>query len=140
MPSARQSADSGAASAIGDSAFDSLEECYEYDGTACHVSDSPESLKNYLHDAGFSLKGYRIRAIKFSDFLKDFASSRGEYGLEPQALARFEQAAKAHGLQYEVEEYKDELGTIEPRFFVVRFSGWRRNEEEEEWDEDLGLP
>jgi hypothetical protein len=139
MANAQQTPDDGTNSLIGYSAFDLLEECYEYDENACHVSDSPESLKNYLRHAGFSLGGYRIRAMRFSDFLKDFAGSRGQYGLEPQALARFEQAAKAHGLHYEVEEYKDEEVTIEPRLFVVSFSGWRRNEDEEEWD-DVDLP
>jgi hypothetical protein len=127
MPNAQPSPVGATDCLIGYSALDLLEECYEYDENACHVSDSPESLKRYLRHAGFSLAGYQIRAIRFSDFLKDFAGSRGQYGLEPQALSRFEQAAKAHGLHYEVEEYKDEEVTIEPRLFVVSFSGWRRN-------------
>jgi hypothetical protein len=132
MPNAQPSPDSGTDSLIGYSAFDLWEECYEYDENACHVSDSPESLKSYLRDAGFSLEGFRLRAIRFSDFLKDFAGSRGQYSLEPQALARFEQAAQAHGLPYEMEEYKDDLVTIEPKLYIVSFSGWRRNDDEEE--------
>lgn len=113
---------------IGYSAFELFEECYEYDESACRVSDSPESLKNYLKNALLPLKDYRLEAVKFSDFLNDFGYSRGEYALEPQALARFEQAAKAYGLQYGVEEYKpDAFHELEPRVFFVKFSGWKRS-------------
>lgn len=139
MPNAQSSPVGATDSLIGYSALDLLEECYEYDENACHVSDSPESLKSYLRHAGLPLKGYRIDAIQFSDFLKDFGGSCGEYSLEPRALARFEQAAKTHGLKYEAEEYKDELVEIEPKLFLVNFSGWQHNDEEEEWDDDVDL-
>lgn len=116
---------------IGYSAFELFEECYEYDDeSACRVSDSPESLKNYLKDALSPLKNYRLEAVKFSDFLRDFGYSFGAYTLEPQALARFEQAAKAYGLQYTVEEYKPDTileVELDPKLFMVRFRDWQRD-------------
>ena len=115
---------------IGYSALEQFEECYEYDDSACRVSDSLESLKHYLEEALLPLKNYRLEAVNFSDFLRDFGYSRGEYALEPQALARFEQAAKAHGLQYKVEEYKPDTilkFELDPKIFIVRFRDWQRD-------------
>jgi hypothetical protein len=116
---------------IGYSALEQSQECYEFDDdNACHVSDSLESLKHYLQDAFWPRENYRLETIKFSDFLRDFGYSRGEYTLEPQALARFEQAAQAYGLQYTVEEYKpDKMVELDPKLFLVRFRDWQRDPE-----------
>lgn len=115
---------------IGYSALERFEQCYEFDGEACHVADSAENLRRYLANAGLPIKSYRLVPATFADFRKDFGGARGEYALELQALARFEQAAKAHGLQYEVEEYTDE-GELDPKIFIVRFRGWQRDDDEE---------
>ena len=115
---------------IGYSALEQFEECYEFDDNACHVSDSLESLKHYLQEAMWARENYRLEAVKFSDFLRDFGYSRGEYTLEPQALARFEQAAQAYGLQYTVEEYKPDTileVELDPKLFLVKFRDWQRD-------------
>ncbi len=118
---------------IGYSALERFEECYEFEGDACYVADSPESLRSYLANAGLPVKDYRIDAVKFAELLQNFGGAFGQYALEAQALARFEQAAKAHGLKYRVEEYKDPLVEIEPKMFMVSFDDWQINREEE-WD------
>jgi len=118
---------------IGYSALERFEECYEFEGDACYIADSPESLRSYLVNADLPLKDYRLDAVKFAELLKNFGCAFGQYALEVQALARFEQAAKAHGLQYNVEEYKDPLVEIEPKIFLVRFDDWQIDREEE-WD------
>lgn len=115
---------------IGYSALEQFEQCYEFDGAACHVADSAENLRRYLANAGLPVKSYRLVPATFADFLQDFGSSSREYAMEPQALARFEQAAKAHGLKYDVEEYTDE-GELDPKIFIVSFGGWQRDDEEE---------
>jgi len=118
---------------IGYSALERFEECYEFEGEACYIADSPESLRRYLANADLPLKDYCIDAVKFAELLKNFGCAFGQYALEAQALVRFEQAAKAHGLQYNVEEYKDPLVEIEPKIFLVRFDDWQIDREEE-WD------
>lgn len=122
---------------IGYGALERFEECYEFDGNACHIADSAENLRRYLANAGLPAKSYRLVPATFADFLKDFGGSGGEYAMEPQALARFEQAAKTQGLKYEIEEYTDE-GELDPKIFIVRFGGWQRADDEalddeEEW-------
>lgn len=117
-------------SLIGYSAFDPLEECYEYNENECYVADSPESLKKFLASAMLPVKDYRIDAVKISDFLKDYGCSCGSYALEPEALKRFERAAKANGLDFEVEEYEDYFINVEPKIITVNFSNWQSSEDE----------
>ncbi len=123
---------------VGYSALELFEECYEYNENACYVADSPESLRNFIINAGFSIKDYRIDPVKFSDFLKDFGCSCGEYALEPKALERFEEAAKAYGIKYTVDQYDDSPFKIESNLFVVNFEGWQHAEEEFGDEKDFG--
>jgi hypothetical protein len=116
---------------IGYSALERFEECYEFEGEACYIADSPESLRHYLRKAGLPVKDYRLDAVKFAELLNNFGCAFGQYALEAQALARFEEAAKTHGLKYKVEEYKDPLVEIAPKIFLVRFDDWHVPREEE---------
>jgi hypothetical protein len=115
---------------IGYSAFDPGEDCYEYNENECYVADSPESLKKFLANAMLPVGDYRIDEVRISDFLKDYGCSCGSYALEPEALKRFEQTAASHGFEYEVEPYEDYGGPVEPKIFIVNFSGWQRSEDE----------
>ncbi len=40
---------------IGYSALELFNECYEYNENACYIADSPESLNNFLENAGFNI-------------------------------------------------------------------------------------
>jgi hypothetical protein len=78
----------------------------------------------------YQVGDYRIDEVRISDFLKDYGCSCGSYALEPEALKRFEQTAASHGFEYEVEPYEDYGGPVEPKIFIVNFSGWQRSEDE----------
>ena len=114
---------------VGYSAFELFEECYEYNEDECFVADSPESLRNFLHNAMLPVNEYRIDPVNFSDFLKDYGCSCGRYALEPKALERFEQVAKNHGIKYDVEKYDDGMLDIGPKLFIVSFHGWQHVDE-----------
>ena len=103
---------------IGYSAFEFSEECYEYNENACYVADRPETLKQFLINAMFNVKDYRIDPVKLSDIINDFGCSCGEYAFEPKALDRFEKAAKALGMDYSVEPY-DDIFNEQPSLFIV---------------------
>ncbi len=101
---------------IGYSAFILYDECYEYNGNACYIADSPESLKEFLKGATFNINDYRIDAIKLSDILDDYGCSYGEFAIEPEALKRFKQVSKT---TYTVEPYDNPFDDGEPDLFVV---------------------
>ena len=103
---------------LGYSAFEFSEECYEYNENACYVADSPESLKQFIINAMFNVKDYRIDQIKLSDIINDFGCSSGEYALEQKALDRFEKAAKLLGMKYSFEPY-DDIFKEQPSLFIV---------------------
>ncbi len=89
---------------IGYSAFELSEECYEYHENACYVADSPEALRTFLSEAMLDSNDYRIDAVRLSDMVADFGVSNGEYALEAEAFARFQQAAKKANLRYRFEK------------------------------------
>jgi len=101
---------------IGYSAFRLFDECYEYNENACYIADSPESLKEFLGGTMFSVKDYRIDAVKVSDIIDDYGFSLGEFAMEPDALKRFKQTAD---LTYSVKPYDDHFNKGEPDLFVV---------------------
>lgn len=106
---------------IGYSAFDLHEECYEYNENACYVADSPQSLRMFLSGAMLEVNDYRIDPVKLSDILEDFGVSSGEYALEQEAFARFQQAAKTANVKYgfqKQEKWFDE----QPDLYVVEVS------------------
>ncbi len=111
---------------IGYSAYDPVEECYEYNENECYVADSPESLQKFLAGAMFSAEDYRIEPVKISDFLRDYGCSCGSYALEPEALKRFERMATSNGFEYDVEPYDDYGLAVEPKIFIVNFRDWRK--------------
>ena len=115
---------------IGYSAYDPIEECYEYNENECYVADSPESLQRFLAGAMFSAEDYRIEPVRISDFLRDYGCSCGSYALEPEALKRFERTATSNGFEYDVEPYEDYGVAVEPKIFIVNFSDWQRSENE----------
>lgn len=102
---------------IGYSAFEYLEDCYEYNENACYIAGSAESLKSFLTEAMLEVADYRIDAVRFSDILADYGVSNGEYAMESQALARFKEAAGRAGVKYSIERY--ETGPGQPDLFVV---------------------
>jgi len=109
---------------IGYSAYEYLEECYEYNENACYIADSAESLKTFLTEAMLDVADYRIDAVKFSDILADYGVSNGEYAMEAQALGRFKEAAGKSGVKYSVERY--ETWPDQPDLFVVEVRSGRR--------------
>ena len=115
---------------IGYSAYDPIEECYEYNENECYVADSPESLQRFLAGAMFSAEDYRIEPVRISDFLRDYGCSCGSYALEPEALKRFERTATSNGFEYDVEPYEDFGVAVEPKIFILNFSDWQRSEDE----------
>ncbi len=115
---------------MGYSAYDPIEECYEYNENECYVSDSPESLQRFLAGAMLPSADYRIDAVRISDFLKDYGCSCGSYALEPEALRRFERTATSNGFEYEVEAYEDYGADIEPKIFIVNFRQWQNSDDE----------
>jgi hypothetical protein len=102
---------------IGYSALELLNECYEYNENACYIADSPESLNNFLENAGFNINDYRIDTITLNDILDDFGCSAGEYAMEPEALKRFEQIS---GVPYTVKPFDNSFDASAPELFVVR--------------------
>lgn len=106
---------------IGYSALKIFDECYEYNEDACYIADTPVSLKEFLDGAMLSVEDYRIESVSISDILNDFGYSSGEYALEPNALEKFERAAKELEITYTVKPYEDNLN-IEKQadLFVVK--------------------
>jgi len=107
---------------IGYSGFHDFEQCYEYNEDACYIADTPESLQEFLSWANWPVKEYRIDPVTIAGILKDVGGSLGEYALEPNALKRFEKAAKALGIGYTVKPY-DSMFDPEPRIFIVKLKG-----------------
>ncbi len=82
------------------------------------LADSSKNLMRFLTEAMLDISDYRIDPIKFSDILNDYGCSCGEYALEPKALERFEQGAKALNVKYTIEPYED-FFSEQPTLFVI---------------------
>lgn len=103
---------------IGYSAFELTEECYEYHENACYVADSPEALRTFLSEAMLEVEDYRIDAVKLSDIVADFGVSNGEYALEAEAFARFQQAAKTANVRYRFQK-QEKWFDEQPDLYIV---------------------
>lgn len=98
---------------IGYTAYNVLEDIYEYNENECFIADSIESLRDFIKDAGFPVEEFRAARVLMSDIMDDYGASSGRYCMEPQALRRFEKAARAAGIVYALEDYMEGLVNVE---------------------------
>lgn len=90
---------------IGYSVFDTNEECYGYNESACYVAATRESADAFRDACGIHSDAARIDSVMLDDLVGDFGGSSGEYAMEAAAYARFQQLAQQHNVTFEAEAY-----------------------------------
>jgi hypothetical protein len=85
---------------IGYSGYELSEDAYVYDEDECYIGDTKDSARQFIGAAYCS--EYRIEPVTLSHMMKDFGSSLGHFSMEPEALARFRDAASKEGIVYEM--------------------------------------
>jgi len=98
---------------IGYSAYNTHLEAFEYNEDECFIADSIESLKVFIDDTGFHWDEYKFGPVWMSDILDDYGVSNGRFCMEPEALARFEKAARSLGVIYHIEDYMEDFKNVE---------------------------
>ena len=102
-------------SLVGDSVFDTGQECYESSENACFVAATQDSARQFLNVAGRDPRDGRVDAVSWGDLLRDYGCSCGDYAMEAEAFARFRSLAQAHNVSFEAEPYDgdDSLMVVE---------------------------
>jgi len=90
---------------IGYSAYETVEEYYEYVENSCFIAESRENLIEFTKNCWNPAENYREHIVRFSDMLNDYGVSGRSYAIEHGALGRFEKEAKKRGIKYQSEPY-----------------------------------
>jgi len=70
-------------------------------------------LRDFSQGAGFPVEEFRAARVLMSDITDDYGASSGRYCMEPEALKRFEKAARAAGIVYALEACMEGFVNVE---------------------------
>lgn len=85
---------------LGYSGFDIFEECYGYNENACYIADDEASVERFMGGAADS-GHFRVEPVTLSRIMNDYGVSAGDFAMERQAFARFREAAREAGVEFE---------------------------------------
>ncbi len=90
---------------IGYSAYETVEEYYEYVENSCFIAESPENLIEFTKNCWNPAENYLEYAVRFADMTNDYGVSGRSFAIELGALKRFEKVADKRGIKYQTEPY-----------------------------------
>lgn len=85
---------------IGYSGFIVFEQCYEYNENACYLSESKDSISQFMIDFGYTKSQFRIDEITIQHLIDDYGCSSGEFAMSEIVFERFKKAAAIFNLEY----------------------------------------
>jgi hypothetical protein len=90
---------------VGYSVFEIFEECWQYNENACFIASTEAAARVFMSEGWVPASKWRIEAVSFTDIMRDFGYSSGEYAQEGDAFGRFQQLAESRGVDFEAEPY-----------------------------------
>lgn len=97
---------------IGFSAFNVLEDCYEYNENACYIADSPDAAESFMENSFKGRDEFRVDAVTIAEIMRDYGASSGEFAMEGEAFRRFSAIAAANAIRFRATPYEGDASLM----------------------------